>query len=295
MSPANFDWTSLEDIRPALLQNAHGIRGHEMATIHLQELERVGLELGASLLARENAKSLATGYDDVVVVLLEPSDKAERVQYDEMMAFSKALKLVDETLALAFEGQRGVNNTIIIDRRPFRSAEIQNDEDEETRKRNNQKAYQGFEAVLAKLRPKVIVLCQCEGTVPRGQLSDRWSSSVSKAGDHDIVQLSNGHECFCVYSFHPMHFDRYIDGEEEPLKRVLSEYLFDATPVAAANLLAGRELSGFGLSNLKDCARNGPVAIISGTNVVLSYRWMTEQNCCSEEVWAFFEDVSALR
>jgi hypothetical protein len=92
-----------------------------------------------------------------------------------------------------------------------------------------------------------------------------------------------------------MHFHRYIDGKEEPLKRVLSEYLFDATLIAAANLLAGRELSGFGLSNLRDCARNGPIAIISGTNVILSYQWMTEQDCCSEEVWALFENVSALR
>jgi hypothetical protein len=137
MSPANFDWTSLEEIRPALLQNAHGIRGHKMATIHLQELDRVGLELGASPLARKNAAILATGYDDVVVVLLEPSDKAERVQYDVMKASSTALKLVDETLALAFAGQRGVDNTIILDRRPFRSAEIQNREDKETQKRNN--------------------------------------------------------------------------------------------------------------------------------------------------------------
>lgn len=282
MSRANFNWNLLKDIRPALLQNALSIRGHEMATIHLQGLDRVGLELGASPLARENAAILATGYDDVVVVLLEPSDKAERVPYDVMKASSKALELLDETLALAFAGQRGVDNTIIIDRRPFRSAEIQDREDEGTRKRNNQKAYRGFEAVLAKLRPKVIVLCQCEETVP----SDRWKSSISKAGIHDIVQLNNGHECFCIYSFHPMHFQRYIDGKEEPVKRVMSEYLFDATLVAAANLLAGRELSGSGLSNLNVCSRNG-----------FLYPMMTD--CCSEEVLAelerLFEDVSALR
>ncbi|KAH8704552.1 hypothetical protein GQ44DRAFT_594938, partial [Phaeosphaeriaceae sp. PMI808] len=72
---------------------------------------------------------------------------------------------VDETLAVAFAGQRDVGNTIILDRRPLRSAEIQGHEDEGTQKRNNQKAYQGFEAILAKLRPEAIVLCQCQDTV----------------------------------------------------------------------------------------------------------------------------------
>jgi hypothetical protein len=229
------------------------------------------------------------------VVLLEPSDKAERVQYDVMKASSEALQRVDETLALASAGQRGVNNTIILDRRPFRSAEIQDREDEDARKRNNQKDYQGFEAILAKLRPKVIVLCQCKEIATYEQLSNRWSSSTSKAGDHDIVQLSNGHECFRVYSFHPMRFHRYIKGKDEPLKRVLLEYLFDATLVAAANLLAGRELFGFGLSNLRDCARHGPIVIISGTNAIWSYQWTTKQDCCSKELWTFFEDVSASR
>ncbi|XP_014550218.1 hypothetical protein COCVIDRAFT_116074 [Bipolaris victoriae FI3] len=265
-----------------------------MTTAHLQELDRTGLELGASPFARENAKNLATGYGDLIVVLLEPTDKAETHCYDAMKASSPALQLVDETLTMAFAGQRNVENTIILDRRPFRSAEIQGCEDERTTERNNQKAYQGFEAAIAILRPKVIVVCQCRDTVPDGQLSDQWSSSVSKSGDYDIVQMGNEHKCFRVYSSHPMHFQR-IGDEKGPLKRVLLEYLYDATFVIAANLLAGREISGFGLSNLRNCARQGPIGKFSEVGVILTYQWTDEESSCSDELWALMKDVGMLQ
>lgn len=260
-----------------------------MTTAHLQELDRTGLELGASPFARENAKNLATGYGDLIVVLLEPTDKAETYCYDVMKAASPTLRLVDETLEMAFAGQRNVENTIILDRRPFRSAKIQRCEDGETREQSNQRAYQGFEAVIAILRPKVIVVCQCRDTVPDGQLSDQWSSSISKSGDYDIVQLGNGHRCFRIYSFHPIHF-HYINDEEKLLQRVLSEYLYNATFVVAANLLAGREISGFGLSNLRNCARHGPIGKFSEVGVILTYQWTDEESCCSDELWALMKD-----
>ena len=99
-------------------------KGSERTTVHLQELHKTGLKLGASLLARENAKDLATGCSDLIVVLLEPSDKAEKDCYSAMKASSRALQLVDEVLVISFAGQRNVKNTIILDRRPFRTAEI---------------------------------------------------------------------------------------------------------------------------------------------------------------------------
>lgn len=280
----------MEEIRPALLRNSLGTVSKTKATDHLHELERVGVELRASVLARENAARLATGYDDLVVVLMEPSDRAEWVEYDGMKASSKALQLIDETLKLAFAGQRRIDNTIILDRWPFRSAEIQEREAEEKRNHNNEKARKGFESALAELRPKVILICQCRAAAPDGRPSDQWSSSISKAGDHDIIELSNGHRCFCVYSFHPMYF-AYIDGAHESLKRVLSEYLFDATFVIAANLLTGCELTGFGLGSLRDCARHGPIPIICDNCVLWSYQWTSERDCCSDELWALDENV----
>jgi hypothetical protein len=99
MASADFKWTTVEEIRPALLRNSLGTVSKMKATDHLHELERVGVELCASVLVCENAARLATGYDDLVVVLLEPSDRAEWVEYDGMKASSKALQLTDETLS----------------------------------------------------------------------------------------------------------------------------------------------------------------------------------------------------
>lgn len=124
MTSIPFDWTVLEEIRPFLFHNALGSRG-QTTTIHLPKLRKLVLQLGASDVAQDNAARLATGYDDRVVILLEPSNKAEREDYHVMKTASTALQAVDETLAVAFAGQRDVDNTIFLDRRSFRSAEVQ--------------------------------------------------------------------------------------------------------------------------------------------------------------------------
>lgn len=87
-----------------------------------------------------------------------------------------------------------------------------------------------------------------------------------------------------------MYFE-YIDDQANPLKRVLSEYLCDATFVLTANLLAGRTLTGFGLGNLRDCARHGRICIVSEAEITWSYQWTSERDCCSEDFWALVENV----
>lgn len=69
--------------------------------------------------ARTIAQRLAISYDDLVVVSQEPSNLGEDVPYDEMFFRSTALQCVDGTLRMAFENQRCVENTIILDVRPF--------------------------------------------------------------------------------------------------------------------------------------------------------------------------------
>ncbi|KAF2747722.1 hypothetical protein M011DRAFT_458162 [Sporormia fimetaria CBS 119925] len=283
-----FDWKVLRDIRPALLRNAVGTMGYHITHDHLQELKDLGDELGASAFAYRNSAILASGYDDLVVVLREPTDDADRVCYlgHPMKDSCRTLGLLDETLELAFAGQRNVENTIILDRRLFRSNIIRASEDLETRKRNDQTAYRGFEAVLAKLRPKVVVVCQCRPPIPDRQQADQWKSSTKRAGEYDIVCLPNGHECFRVYSYHPMYFQR-IDASKRPLRRVLAEYMFDATFVLAANLLAGQELSGSGLLNLRVSAMYGPKVLLSSAyrnGYAFSYQWTTGKDCTSKEV-----------
>ena len=116
-----FNFCELEDIRPGLLELAVGSHGDETITTHLDPLRKLGSTLIATEYARKNAERLATGYRDLVVVLLEPTDKAEDVPYDEMFQQSTALQYVDASLDLAFSGQRCVGNTIILDIRPYRS------------------------------------------------------------------------------------------------------------------------------------------------------------------------------
>ncbi|KAL1964097.1 hypothetical protein VTN77DRAFT_7515 [Rasamsonia byssochlamydoides] len=130
---------------------------------HLGPLNLLAQELNATQYALENAKRLGRGYGDLVVVLLEPSDKAELVPYDEMLASSVALQFMDVSLHHASRGRRNIHNTIVLDIRPFRSARIRSQQtSEEERSRDDEIAYKAFEGMLRLLNPDVILVCQCE-------------------------------------------------------------------------------------------------------------------------------------
>jgi ribosomal protein L15 len=72
-------------------------------TIHLQMLDRLRYVLQASQMARENGARLAPRYDDLVIVLQEPSDKTYKDEYEAVKASSKAIQLVEKSLALAIQ------------------------------------------------------------------------------------------------------------------------------------------------------------------------------------------------
>jgi len=165
--------------------------GKTKGIAHLEELVGLARKLEENKSILDNALRLATRYEGLFTVLLVSSDKADKERYEAMRASSTALKLLDESLALTFAGQQSVDITIIPDRRPFRGVRIRETESEEERQRNNQTAYAGFEAVLAELHPKAIGLCQYEDTALEDCGRDQWSSSVSRAGRHDIITLPN--------------------------------------------------------------------------------------------------------
>ena len=100
----NFDFDDLKDIRPALDKCTIGSHGAKIIGTHLGPLRELGSVLDATDFARENAERLATGYEDLVVVLLEPSDNAEDAPYDEMFSRWTTLQCVDESLRFAFKG-----------------------------------------------------------------------------------------------------------------------------------------------------------------------------------------------
>ena len=89
---------------------------------------------------------------------MEPSDKADAVSYDDMVDASITLKWLKESLRLAFRGERDIQNTIL-DRRPFHSDKIRKSEGDEQQTVHGRMAYKGFDAVLGRLLPKVVLIC----------------------------------------------------------------------------------------------------------------------------------------
>lgn len=108
-----------------------------------------------------------TRYEDLVVVLLEPSDKAEDVPYEEMFQASTALKHLDDALFLAFNGRRRVENTIVLDI--------------EEHIKDDAHAYTAFEEVSALLYAKILLLCLCQTS--EKDLPAEFSSSVKESQD----------------------------------------------------------------------------------------------------------------
>lgn len=282
----SFDFCDLEDIRPGLDKCAIGTHGARIIKTHLGTLQKLGSTLNATELARENAERLATGYEDFVVVLLEPSDKAEDAPYDEMFSQSTALQRVDESLRLAFKGQRCVENTIILDVRPYRSDRIRKrqkvEQGEDGCLLEDDRAYRGFGDLISKLSPKAFIICQCQPCGEQQDLTLNFSSSTKASGrikaftQYDKISV-------IVKSFHPMWFE-YTDRNDDPLRRVMREYLFDSTFIVAANVLVGRRLSGFGLTNLRHCALDGAAFRFEPEGVRVTYHWVDENDVASDEL-----------
>ncbi len=286
MDPISFDFVELEEILPALQRCAVHTRGSPAvrANHHLAPLRELAKGLGASECARQNMEYLGRGSGDLAIFLMEPSDIEADVSYHAGDNYCETVKLLDQSLRFAFRGQRNVKNTIVLDVRPFRSKRICISEDREKRKANNAEAYEAIKEALARLRPKVVVVCQCDdGTDEDGirqyienEMPEYLCSSVSASGQAASLQLPDGHKCIKVSSFHPMYFARTEEGS--PVQRVTREYLFDASLVVAANALVGRRVSGVGIANLRECALHGPAWHAGPEGVTISYQWISAKD-----------------
>ncbi len=215
-----------------------------VTTKHLAKLNEHARSLGAEGHALRNARRLATGFQDLVVILQEPSDIAEDRDYEEMVSASPTLKHVDTALSLASNGGRSLSNTVTVDLRLFRSAIIRGTQEDAQRLSDDKKAYAAVEKILGLLRPGVVIVCQCEtaADVTYGVAAD-LCSSVRSSGDISPYVLPNGHKLIKVNSFHPMYFAR-MKEEEELCRRGLAHNLFRATFSVAINALAGRKIHG---------------------------------------------------
>jgi len=129
---------------------------------HCQTLRKLGMRLGASDFAIENAIELAEGYDDLAVLLLEPADmEATRLNPRNL---HPTIKCVDEELANVCRTGNW-RNTCIVDARPSRTDATRTSESAEERCRRDDEAYMATKQVLNMLKPDVLLICHC-GTHP---------------------------------------------------------------------------------------------------------------------------------
>ncbi|KAL4811599.1 hypothetical protein BDW67DRAFT_179444 [Aspergillus spinulosporus] len=261
-----FEFTEIDEIYPALLNLRCPTLpfSAKITHDHLRPLRKLAQDLKAGAQALENAYKLGTGYDDLAVVLLEPSDKADAYCFDDMLNASMALKAVDSSLCHAFDGQRNIQNTIILDIRAFRSDSIR------------------------RTQRDVILVCQCQTNTNEvgNQFVRQVCSSIDEATDISVLRLPRTqHESVMVKSFHPMYLEYMREAPNDSVtKAVLREYLFDAGFIIASNALAGQRITGFGLHNLKACARDGPAFIATPQGVRISYLWLNESDFASTKL-----------
>jgi hypothetical protein len=249
---------------------------------HLEPLQGLSRDLQAGAQALRNAYELGTGYDDLAVILLEPSDKADSVFFEEMLESSPALKAVDESLRHAFAGMRDIRNTIILDIRAFRSNRIRQTQPSIERLADDERAYSTFKQIISRLKPDVILVCQCQtGTEEvKNDFAQRVCSSVKEATNVSVVEISGTeHHSVMIKSFHPM----YLKYQREPpgdtlTQKVMREYLFDAGFIVAGNALVGQRVKGVGLSNLRASAETGPVMIPTSQGPLVSYQFWGEED-----------------
>lgn len=284
-----FNFEAPGGIRPALSKlRCNGIPKGHLTRDHLQPLTDLGERWQLSNNALNNALSLACGYSDLVVVLTEPCNIAEHVPYEKMFNNTPTLRRVDEALRFAFHGHRSVENTIILDVQPFRSAWIRESEEEDSDDLDREAFERGFKETMDRLRPDCLLVCTCKDLGK--EANDLFSSSVASSGLLSLVPLDSGRETLRVPSFHPMYIGRpQQTGSErqQELKKIMREHLFYATFFVAANALAGYRIRGVGIRNLRSCAMWGPALVVLGPEeCIMTCQWIGKRDIASPELLA---------
>lgn len=284
MNPIEFNFNEPEDIFDAL-QNCSIASVGKLTKRHIRPLILLANSLQPTSQARRNMLYAALGYDDLAIILLEPGDREDILPHEKILSdenVPSATRNLDKSLQLAFRGKRNFHNTVVLDARPLRCQTIRNREKSDERARNDNLAYKALEESLALLQPKVVVVCHCDQEAINCGLPKALCSSIQMAGEAELLRLC-GHECIKIWSYHPMFIER--TGIEQRPQRVMREFLFDAALVVAANALVGRKLTGFGLSNIRDSALNGPVMVAGHDGPTRSYRYISEGDFATADVF----------
>lgn len=187
---------------------------------YLSPLQKLATDFGQSAVGEyglENALALSSGcYRDIVVVLQEPTCGASNLSPAEMVAQSHTMNWIDRILRRSSRGVRTWMNTRIFDIRPFRNARWREEDDDYTRERFDEMAYQTFEEMIRLAKPDVLLVCQCEtAKTAKNKLAIALSSSIASAGTLRLLEIL-GRKTIIVNGFHPSYFTRRLwvkDGD----------------------------------------------------------------------------------
>lgn len=258
MATFDLNFTDLKSINPALQGCSVATAGSSWATPHIVPLTKLASQLKAIATARRNMEYYAAGYEDLAIILMEPSDREDELSHEDLMSCQRlpyAVRRLDESLRFATRRSRNIRNTAVLDVRPLRSRKLRDKEDSTARMKNGAAAYAAIRTSLNLLNSKVIVVCHCDKDGLQAGMPPYLYSSITKAGEKSLVKLENGHSCLKLFGFHPTLSSRTLP--EQVLKRLLLDYLFDAIFIIMANHLNSRSLRGSGLVYLRDSILKG--------------------------------------
>ncbi|KAL6240414.1 hypothetical protein RBB50_012696 [Rhinocladiella similis] len=201
-----------------------------------------------------NAENLATGFRDMIVILTEPTDKADTLPFEPMVAGSRTLRSLDRALQWASKGQRSVQNTIILDGRLLRSRGFQQRESRSLRRHRDSQGFRVIDDICKLVEPSVVLVCNCcRFETPNSRTTDLLVSWIPEAGDVEMLAWPSGAEGRIVKSFHP----EFIYKCEQPDQRTSREFLWKLTVAIATNLILKSEVRGSGISKLRSTVLRG--------------------------------------
>ena len=188
--------------------------------------------------AAENFMTLASGNPRFPTILLQnPSDNHDQESFRDMVDNCWTLSWLEKVLH-AF--RLTVNDVIILDICPLLSKQWMEDHSQSQSGVSEAigEAYKLMELVLDRLKPKILISCQCQTNKSRTQMGDHatglareLASSESAANQKRVVRLQyRAHDFYVVQGFHPRHFLGRPDAkapEREKTLRALLRHFFE--------------------------------------------------------------------
>lgn len=226
--------TCIQDLRQPPPRVAFKPRDHEV----LYRLEDFGRQERRSAHEITQAKELAWGYSDVVVLLESPArNHRYDVDFDTFVKSSPTLKAVDNLIRFATRGYRSIGNVTVLDALSFKEGGHGN------RRGPSVSACHRLLADMLKIkRPDIIISCY------RESLRDARIERLSSPNEQNpVVRVENS---FVVWSLHPARAVVWKPDSASARVSLVSSFVF-----AFAKLCDGRREAPSWMITINDLVR----------------------------------------